>query len=36
MLEFSKEVQLSIEPANYVSKDVREKMLHEICLPKRG
>ena len=25
-----------LEAANYVSKDVREKMLHEICLPKRG
>lgn len=25
-----------LEAANYVSKGVREKMLHEICLPKRG
>lgn len=25
-----------LEAVNYVSKDVREKMLHEICLPKKG
>ncbi|MFN8304474.1 MAG: hypothetical protein U0U46_18440 [Saprospiraceae bacterium] len=42
MAEFSKEVtgnQLilqCLDSANLVSKPVREKMIHEICLPRRS